>query len=260
MRLGEAIRMVVLARLTKFRHSKCAVLIALDRSADIVGLLVVLLVVLLSFPTERDVILAPGTFNNANPISVSGAMLALVATTLTGILCGVTLIFLAAYANQKIVLRILDTSLKPLPPRIVERLRVLVVNAVEGMRIFRSRIDILKCLSFSLLAWGCGMLSLACVLKAFTLDFPWNTPFVMLAMVAISVSAPVTPGLVGQFHIPIVACVVMMVPEATVAQAKAVALLAHLVTIFPIAILGIFCMLLERKSIAGITTRINAPT
>jgi len=80
------------------------------------------------------------------------------------------------------------------------------------------------------------------VLTAFSIDFPWFTPFLVLAMVAVFISVPVTPGVVGQYHIPIVACLLLAIPGMEPSEAKAVAIVAHILCLIPIAVLGVFCL------------------
>jgi hypothetical protein len=96
-------------------------------------------------------------------------------------------------------------------------------------------------------------LSLVSVMNAFSLDFPWYTPFVLQAMIAIFVVTPVTPGLVGQFHFPIIACLIMVIPEVTLPEVKAVALVAHFVVLIPIAVMGAGSLFLERMSFFELT-------
>ena len=95
-------------------------------------------------------------------------------------------------------------------------------------------------------------LSLAVLLNAFHLDFPWYAPLLMLSMLGVFTSVTVTPGLVGQYHIPVVASLLMVIPNIDSDEAKAVAIVAHLVALIPPATLGIFSMIREKLHITDL--------
>jgi hypothetical protein len=57
---------------------------------------------------------------------------------------------------------------------------------------------------------------------------------------------PLTPGTVGQFHLPAVAGLLFAVPGIGPDRAKAVAIVDHAATLLPVVVLGVFCLLRER--------------
>ena len=56
------------------------------------------------------------------------------------------------------------------------------------------------------------------------------------------------PGVIGQYHLAFVAGLLITIPSMTLNETKAVAIVAHVLTLVPIAILGIFCLVREKMS------------
>ena len=119
----------------------------------------------------------------------------------------------------------------------------------DGFHVFRSPLDMTRAIAFSFLTWGLGILMLVFMLEAFRIDYPWYTPFVMQAMLAVFISAPNTPGFVGQFHVPIVLALVMTVSTIDPNEAKAFAIVTHLIQLPPVILLGVWRLMHERMGL-----------
>jgi uncharacterized membrane protein YbhN (UPF0104 family) len=245
-RLGEVVRAYVLGRLVKAPFAQCLSMVALDRVGDVLGLLALMLVALISFPAGVDARFPAGAFGNAEPFVVSGALLGPAAAATTGLLCALLAVLVFLYARQAWVLRALDAVGGRLPRNVAGRLRGAFLHFAEGMHVLRSAGGLAKASFLSLATWGAGVLSVAAILKAFGVDFPWHAPFLILALIAVFISFPVTPAVVGQYHLPVVAGLLLTVPGTAPDEAKAVALVAHLMNLLPIAALGLFCLWRER--------------
>jgi len=248
-RLGDLVRGYVLATLEKITFTSSLTLVALDRINDIFALVTVLLIALLSFPSNTDIEFAAGAFGNAESFVVSSSLIQPVAIGLTGALFIVIILLIFLYFQQGIVLRSMDKILGPVSPRLTAWLRTMFLNFAAGMHIFRSGTQMTKSVLLSLITWGLVALSLAALLKAFHLEFPWNGPILMLAILGVLTSVTVTPGLVGQYHVSVVAGLLMILPGMDVNEAKAVAIIAHLVALLPPVILGVYSMLGEQLQI-----------
>ena len=251
-RVGELVRAYVLTRLAGRPLSQSMAMVMLDRANDIFGLLAVMFTALLAFPSNRSIEFVPGTFNNTDPLVVSGSLIHAATISMTVFLCVFSVILILLYVNQALVLRIINRCVGQISEKLADRLGGFFLNFAEGMHIFRSLGELSKSAFFSLLTWGTGVLSTTALLSAFRIDFPWFTPFLMLAMVAVFIIVPVTPGVVGQFHIPIVACLLLVIPGMESDKAKAVAIVAHVLSLAPIVALGIFCLFWERLSFFGL--------
>lgn len=251
-RVGEVVRAYVLARLAKLPFVQSLTMVALDRVNDVLGLLIVIFIALLSFPVSKDITFAPGVFSNTEPFAVSSGLIRPVAASLTIFLCVILGILILLYVNQPMVLRLIDVC-AGVSQKLASWLRKLFLGFAAGMHVFRSAVELAKSVCLSLLTWGANVLSAAAVLHAFNIDFPWGTPFLMIAMIAVFISFPVAPGAVGQYHIAVVACLLSILPETNLDEAKAIAIVAHGLSLVPIAFLGIFCLLRERLSFPNLT-------
>ena len=248
-RLGDLARGYVLSSLAKISFTRSLTLVALDRINDIFALVTVLLIALLSFPRDVNIEFAAGAFGISEPFTVSSSLIQPVTVSLIGALVMVMIILGFLYFRQNIVLRFLENIIEPVSSKVANWLRTMFLNFAAGMHIFRSGIQMTKALVLSLITWGLVAVSLAALLKAFHLDFPWYGPFLMLAILGVFTAVTVTPGLVGQYHVPVVASLLMILPGMNVNEAKAVAIVAHLLAILPPVILGVYSMLREQLHI-----------
>lgn len=247
-RIGELVRAYMLAKLAKIPLSQCMVMVALDRVNDMLALLAIIFVAVVSFPMYRDIRFAAGVFNNADPFIVSSALIQPVAISLSVLLCFIIGVLVLIYTNQTLVLSFINIAGGKISERLTSRIVELFLNFIKGMNVFSSGLDIAKSACFSAIIWGSSILSIAAILTAFTIDFPWFTPFLMLAMIAVLISFPVTPGVVGQYHIAVVACLLLVIPDINIDEAKAVAIVAHALSMIPIIVLGMFCLFCERMN------------
>jgi uncharacterized protein (TIRG00374 family) len=253
MRLGEVVRVFVLGRLTNTPFSEGAALSALDKLGDVICLLIILVVVALAFPVGRHIEFPPGTFDNQDPLILSGAFLRFGMIGSAVFVFVILLLMAALYSKRSLVIRGSDLLLAPASPRLALRVRNVLIDLATGMRILGSTIDMAKSISFSMLAWILSQGSLMVIMIAFSLDVPWYTPLLMQAMIVTFILVPLTPGLIGQFHIAVVAALLIAAPQVTMAEAKATALISHFLALATIAGLGGFCLFWERLSISEIT-------
>ena len=247
--MGEFFRAYVLARLEKFPLSQAIAMVTLDRVSDIFGLLTILLVSALSFHIEQDTILSSNLFNTAENIVISTRTIQTMITSITIFLLILLGVLIFLYFKQNMVLFFIDRLSLLLSPKFSKRLQRLFVNFARGMHIFRSHIDLLKSTFFSLLTWGANILSITAILKSFSIEFPWYTSFLMISMISVFIIFPLIPALVGQYHFAVIACLLIVIPDVQIDLAKAVAIVTHVLTLIPIIVLGIFCLLKEKLKI-----------
>jgi len=248
-RIGDVVRGYVLARLINIPFTRSITLVALDRINDVIALVALLLVTVLVFPSNRDIEFPASTFSNTDPFVVSSSLIQPAVLLLILCLAVVILMLVFLYFQQQLVLRILDKVAGFLSKKLADGLHAMFLNFAAGMHIFRSVVDMAKSILFSLLTWALVVLSIAALLNAFHLDYPWYTPLLMLSMLGVFTSVTVTPGLLGQYHIPVVASLLMVIPSMGSDEAKAVAIVAHLVALIPPVVLGIFSLCRERLHI-----------
>jgi len=244
LRLGEVVRALVLSRLAHLRLVTSVALIALDRVADTLAFLTVVVIAIAALPTDQGAILAGRAITSmpSPPLWVG---------LLTGML-GIGIVLFAISKGWGRHARWEDASgpgLHSLLLRSTRRITRSISSFLTPFRAFWLSEGVAPALVFSLLAWMCGVLSLASGMRALHVTFPWNAPFLMQAMIGLFVIVPLTPGLVGQFHLPIVAALAITAPDVATTEAKAVALVAHVIMLIPVVTFGVLGLATERLTL-----------
>jgi hypothetical protein len=251
-RVGELVRASVLARLEAVALPRALALVTLDRVNDVAGLLPVLGVAAFALAEEARVVLPPGTFGNEEPLRVSAALVRPAAAGLAAAVAGAAAGLVLLWARRDAALSAARAVLAPLSAGLAERVAALLGGFADGLHVFRSRGDLARALSWSCVTWGLDALAVAALLAAFGLSFDWKAPCVVLGLVSLALVVPLTPGTVGQFHLPAVAGLLFAVPGVGPDRAKAVALVDHAFTLLPVVALGSFCLLRERLGLRGL--------
>jgi hypothetical protein len=251
-RLGDLARAWVLSRLVQLPIARALAMVTLDRVNDVIGLLTVVFVAGLALGSESRAELPPGTFGNAAPIGLSAAVVSAAASALAGGALAASLGLILFYARREQVLRSVRGALGWASERLAGRTVALLGHFADGLDVLRSRADLARAVVWSILGWLTDTVAVAAILAAFGIAFPWYAPFVVMALVAVSTAVPVAPGVVGQFHVAAVAGLLLAVPELEPTRAKAVAIVAHLSNLVPIAALGAWCLFRERLGLAQV--------
>ncbi len=245
-RIGDVVRAWVLTTLERIPLVGSLTLVALDRINDVLALLVVLLVAIWSFPGNHDIEFPAGTFGNSEAFVVSSALIGPVATALSVGLLAVIVLLLALYFFQEKILWIIDRVLGRRAPGVTEWISGQFKNVAESMHVLGSPYRSSVALVLSLMTWGAMALSFAFLFSAFDIPYAWYGPILMLAILGVFTSVTISPGMVGQYHIPVVAGLLMVSPGVDIDQAKAYAIVAHLVAFVPPIVLGTWSLLRER--------------
>ena len=248
-RLGELVRAYLLSRHASHSMSQSIGSIVLDRLTDLIGLLAILVVVLVGFSGVTSVLIPSSALGNAAPIAITrGVLRPITISTVALILC-VTGLIAGLYWQQDVVLKCIRRALSWISHSLAEKVCNLLGSFVSGLHAFRSPVVIFKSVLFSLLTWGSGVFSLAAIFCAFGIDFPWYCPFLVVATIAAFVTVPIAPGMIGQYHLGVMAGLILAVPDIDLNQVKAVAIVTHALNLLPIGLMGIFCLLRESVAI-----------
>lgn len=250
MRLGEGVRTLLLSRWTGARISTSVALVALDRASDLLGFLLVALIALLAFPAHRDVVVPAGALHNAEPWVLSGSLLGPLVLGATLALAAVLAVLLTLYVHRSPAESFLERWTW-LPVRMRSWLAGAARGFTAGMGVFGSRRGIIGSTLASFAAWLAAVASLACLTRAFGLETAWYVPFVMQTMIALFAAAPIAPGLLGQFHLAVIACLLITVPGVDLTEVRAIAIGTHFFSVLPVVALGVLCLLLERSRWPG---------
>ena len=252
MRSGEFVRPLVLSRLTGIPFSKAFALNTLDRIADLIGLIVVLIVTLFALRNTGEWVFPANTMGNAEDFHLSGGYIAngaKGAIVFMAVLMGGLVLL---YVKQVFMLKVTRRCIGLVSDRLAQWVCGLLQQFADGLHVFRSGADMAKATFFSLVTWACFLWAGVCFFKAFGISCPWYTVFVMQSLLAFFVSAPAVPGMLGQFHIPIVIALVLVAGVSPV-TAKATAIVAHLGNLVPIILAGVVCLFLENMSLVSLT-------
>ena len=249
MRLGEGVRALLLSRLAKIRLSTSVAMVAVDRVSDMLALVVVASVALISFPTHRNLVLPAGTFQNAETLTIPGSVLEPLVGAAAFLLAVLVLGLVLLRQKTRWALDGFDRLTSLLPARVSARLRAMAEGFAAGTELLGSARRTAWTVALSLAVWGCIVLALAAILRGFSIDFEWYVPFAVQAMISLFVSAPLAPGLIGQFHLGVVICLLITVPDLPLAEAQAVALATHVLSMLPIAALGLVAFAVGRAAL-----------
>lgn len=248
LRAGEVVRSAVLSRRSGLPFTKCFALVALDRVTDLFGLIVVMLVAAFAFHPEHAIQLPPDLLKTPVPANAIQVFAWGSAITLTGIVAALVLL----YVKQDLVLRLSDRILGLVSHKLAKRVHGLLAHFAQGMHVFRSAREMSLSISFSILTWIIGVYHYGFILEAFHFNPPWYAGFVVMALMAVAISLPSTPGFVGPFHVAIVAAVLFTTPEANADAARAAAIVAHLLNLLPIVVIGLYCLYTEQLGLLAL--------
>lgn len=255
MRLGEPARALVLSRLSKLSFAQSLALAALDRVADLVGLLVVLIVAAFAFQPQSPLTIPPNTFGNPEVIGVPANAVQVALTGASVVMVGLVVVLVVAYINQRLVTMLIEAALGRFFPRAAAHLSHQFELFADGLHVFRNAKDMTLAIFFSLLTWLTFLISFEAGFRAFGIEAPWYAVLITQVLIAVSLSAPGVPGVMGQFHLPIVAGLILCVPGLEPERAKAVAIAAHAINMVVILVLGFIALYLSGTSFFAMTRR-----
>ncbi len=186
-RLGEFIRAVLLQRHGGVRKSFALATIFLERVAD--GLTLLLILVVLSSAG-----LIPGVNERFEQMEL------LTAIVFVGLSIGIGL----ALARRDLAVRLVSTLARPLPTRISSWANSIFAGFMDGIDAMRSPRRLLSVGALSLLVWGLEAISYFVLTFAF--DLPLNLlnrvvlAGTVLVLVNLSIMIPSAPGYIGTVH------------------------------------------------------------
>lgn len=140
--------------------------------------------------------------------------------------------------------RFLEKLWRRLPERFQPRARSFAETFVDGFASLRSPRLLLLVTAGSLLMWLVINVQIYSVIRAFHLDLPFSSSFVVTAAAVLGLMFP-TPGGLGSYHVAVQLALTDVYGVAR-DTASGVALLAHAISFVPITIIGITLFALSR--------------
>ena len=254
-RIGEVVRAFVLSRSSRLPLSQSLVMVAIDRISDMLLLIVIILIALLSYHYNPEIIIPEGVLNNPHPIKISSAIVKPATMGMLFFCFAALLFFLMASKKNDMMTALLSRHVSPISEKMSEWLQGILHKVSQSTGILMSGPDIFKALLFSAITWGLIIGGSAALLKAFHIQFSWVTPVTVIIMTVILISMPLTPGLIGQYHLAVVAALILTVPQLQFDTMRAYAVAAHALSLLPLAVLGGYALCRERLHFLDLNRR-----
>lgn len=231
------IQSVALSRFLPRPLAQCFGATAADRMVEAAALPLFMLLVVFALPGDLIISIPAAVFSTDAPIEFSGMVFR-----------GGLLLFGSMIGTGVIVLLLLYRYRDSLAER-ARRWHVGVGDGlqtfIESLHIFEDRRNLARTVLANAVLWVFFLSSVACVLTAFGVPWPWYGPFLMLTLMVLSIILPGAPGFVGQFHLAVVASVIILAPDYPPADAKALAIALHFIYVGCVFVLGVGCAFLE---------------
>lgn len=231
-RVGEVLRPYLLARQERLSVSATFATIILERVLDLTA---VLLLFAAALPFLR---LDVGTQTRLAGVVAAGAALA-----------GLVAMFVLAGHPERVG-QWVDWFSRWLPARAAAAVGAFARKFAEGLAVMREPRLLIVSLAWSLTLWISICLGIWLVSRAFGLSVPFTGAFLIVMYLVVGVAMP-TPGGAGGFHLAYQYAVTTYF-GATVAQASAAAIVLHLVSFVPVAVLGLVFMWQDGLTLGGL--------
>jgi uncharacterized membrane protein YbhN (UPF0104 family) len=226
-RAGEVVRPYLISRRHPIRTSAGFASIILERLVDLITVLSLFGLYLYALPTPAAQTRGPllGLLKLGGAMAGAGAL-------------GVLVVLLLLHGHAPAVVGALRRVLGPLPDAWVEAVAQAVATFAEGLGVLKaSPAHLLVIFGQSVLVWLSISLSIWLNNRAFGLDLPFHTSFLMVAFLTVGVAVP-TPGSVGGFHEAYLLALTQAFGVDKL-RAAAAGLACHALTNLPVLVLGL---------------------
>jgi len=221
-RVGEVLRPYLLARQERLSFSAAFATIILERAFDLTA-------VLLLFAVATPFL----GIDVGAETRLAGQAAAVAAVV------GLAALFVFAGHPERVG-QWADRLSRWLPARLAATVSLFARKFAEGLAVMRRPQALIISLAWSLALWVSICVGIWLVSRAFGLTVPFTGSFLVVMYLVIGVSAP-TPGGFGGFHVMYQLAVTTYF-GATVDEAAAAAIVLHLVSFVPVAVLGLLFM------------------
>jgi glycosyltransferase 2 family protein len=215
-------------------------------------LILCMLVSILAFQPASAIVLPRETFGTDEPITFAPELYRQGAWGIGIVLVVVIGINALLFLKRDWVIAISDATLGRVARTLAQKVRDFIHHFADGLDIFRKPWEFTLANLYSIGVWACAIAMFYCMLRAFDIDAPWYTPFVMQTILGVFISAPAAPGFVGTFHMPLVITIAMTVPGESMDTAKAFALICHIIQLPPVIVYGVYSLISTRLSLGSL--------
>jgi uncharacterized protein (TIRG00374 family) len=231
-RMGELVRIQVLARKTGVRRSLSAATIILERTTDVLVLLTVVGLVSFFLPL---------------PVSIRrGSQLAAVGFV------AATIMLLVLARRDEASLQRLAQKFDRFSPTLGQKVHEGFKHFVDGLSILRNGKQALVVLGLTMMNWSLEAASLGFVMKSLDMSLPRLAPLFLLAVLSLSFVIPAAPGSVGTYEF--FAITGLSAFGVDKSHAAGLAVLLHATVYVTSISLGFACLLVEGLSLRDFWT------
>lgn len=231
-RVGEVLRPYLLAKQERLSVSATFATIIVERALDLTAVLLLFAGALPFLGVD----VGPET-------RMAGAGAAVAA------LVGLGILFACAGHPERLG-RLVDRFTGWLPARAAAALGSFARKFAEGLGVMRDPVALVRTLAWSLALWASICLGIWLVTVAFGLTMPFSGAFLVVMYLVVGVAAP-TPGGAGGFHVMYKLAVTQYFGAGADAAAAA-AIVLHLVSFVPVAVLGFVFMWQAGLTLGGL--------
>ena len=226
-RLGELVRIDLLARAGEISRGSTVAVVALERLLDLISFLILFAVVVPLLAIDLS-------GNRRLAWLLGGILIALLAVA-----------WLAS--NPSRFPGIVVSVSRPFSPRLQAWLLQKSQRFVDGLSALRSSRAVAQALVLTFAIRLVGMLTIQCWLWAFGLELPLYAPLIVMVFLSIGTMVPSSPGFIGTYHVAVAYALELMgvVPS----MAASVAIAGHFMATVPWTIIGLFVSLPAIRSV-----------
>lgn len=226
-RVGELVRAYLLAERENLSKGSVLATLVLDRLADVLCLLLLLLATL--FLSD---------FPNASEKGRKGLI---IGGLITLAIFSTVIFILALLRARKIPIPGVNSRILKCLPRSIARNAIRGFDSfVDGLRLPVKLANAIGITWTTILAWLFSIVPVHLLLWSFGIFLPITASMLILVMLAFAVMLPATPGYIGTYHY---ACFSALrafdVPEG---KALSLALIVHAVSFVPVILAGFYCL------------------
>ncbi|MGB5811181.1 MAG: lysylphosphatidylglycerol synthase transmembrane domain-containing protein [Polyangiales bacterium] len=236
-RLGELVRIDLLARTGDLSRGSTLAVAALERLLDLLSFLVLLVAVVpmlaVDLSGDRRFVWALAAITLAVAISIT------------------------VVARPRLLPRVAALVAGPLSPRAQAWLFDKAERVVDGFSALRSTRAVFTAVFITFLIRLAGLTTIQCWIWAFDLDLPVYAPVVVMVFLSVGTMVPSSPGFVGTFHVAVAYALELMGIDATLAASVAIA--GHFMATIPWTLVGLAVSLPAIRSVWKQRSRQGTP-
>ena len=241
-RIGDIVRAFLLSRYTKTETPECLGTVMVDKGFDLIVMLLALAMLSVFISLQGELVIPSFSPGDQSSVTISNDVIGygffMISTILICLLA--LLIFLYLKGSSQIAL---PQILQPIfnhtwISQIISR----VARIADGLHVLKSGRSLLQSFAWSLAIWFFSYLAFYFIIASFFGSISSITPFVTLVMVAVFISIPVVPGVVGQYHLAVITALLFFYPDHPREVLASVALITHFMTLLVVTCLGIVAM------------------